>query len=160
MIDSVAAHSSPGSSWPTLLSPLQGDLVSTACALPATAAAWRLPVWCGLMRVWVMWGFHLSRSGLETPEKGKRPMLRQRSTDWRECPHLPQGDHPRDLSWLIVSRSKGPEPMVNSRTIWGYIYHPRQAALQSATCISWAGEVAWNNIAGVPGASVLLCWEI
>lgn len=42
MIDSVAPHSSSGSSWPALLSPLQGDLVSTACALPATAAVWRL----------------------------------------------------------------------------------------------------------------------
>lgn len=39
MIDSVAAHSSSGSSWPALLSPLRGDLVSTACALLATAAA-------------------------------------------------------------------------------------------------------------------------
>lgn len=30
MIDSTAPHSSSGSSWPALLSPLQGDLVSTA----------------------------------------------------------------------------------------------------------------------------------
>lgn len=55
MIDSLAPHSSSGSSRPALLSPLQGDLVGTGCALPATVAAWRLCM-CGveLMRVWVI----------------------------------------------------------------------------------------------------------
>lgn len=38
---------SSGSSWPTLLSPLQGDLVSMARALPATMATGRLCV-CGV----------------------------------------------------------------------------------------------------------------
>lgn len=42
MIDSMAPHPSSGSSWPALLSPPQGDLGSTACALPALEAAWRL----------------------------------------------------------------------------------------------------------------------
>lgn len=42
-----------GSTWPTLLSPLQGNLISTArCPYCPSSHLEALPVWCGLMRVW------------------------------------------------------------------------------------------------------------
>lgn len=85
MIDSTAPHSSSGSSWPALLSPLQGDLVSTAVPLLPQ----RLPGG-SVCVVWANEGLsHPVRcspsplSGPEALEEGKGLTLRHVSTGKR-----------------------------------------------------------------------------
>lgn len=144
MIDSMAPHASSGSSWPTPRSTLQGDLTSTARAL---RSPW-LPggsvcVVCA-NKVWVMELGSLTFQAIRPASaRGRqRAALWPVSLDQRQVSSSSRWDHPRDLSWMIVRQSKGPKPLVSSHTIWGWIYHPRQLALQTATCMSLAREVA------------------
>lgn len=107
MIDSTAPHSSSGSSWPALLSPLQGDLVSTAVPLLPQ----RLP---GGSVCVVRANEGLSHpvrcspsppSGPEALEEGKGLTLRHVSTGKRGMASSSHWDHHKTCAeWLSDSQ--------------------------------------------------------
>lgn len=118
MINFMAPHSSSGSSWPTFLAHCR--VTSLALPVPFRHSSC-LEAPCvvraneGLSHGWAAPFCHQAGGARE----------RQRAHT-QTCVHWLKGkvwssqwDHSRDLCWMIVRRSKGPEPMVNSRTIWG-----------------------------------------
>lgn len=82
-------------------------------------------------------------SAPEALEEGKELTLRL------VCVHGQRGEWPHLLTEIITrpvlngcQTVKGPEPVVNSPTIWGYIYHQRLPALQTVMCVHTLGRGA------------------